>query len=113
MMFIEWSQNNICIIKEQNHDINLDLSHSGGKNHVDPDDWWPIFLKLKGPLEASKSTQNPEFQNIWTKNDHFRAKKSQRELKVPAPYVAIRSAWEVTEISGFLVRVSVLQLVAV
>ena len=36
MMFIEWSQNNICIIKEQNHDINLDLSHSGGKNHVDP-----------------------------------------------------------------------------
>ena len=60
-MFIEWSQNNICIIKEQNHDINTHLSHSGGKNHLDP--WRTRFLmtnlKLKGPLEASKSTQNP------------------------------------------------------
>ena len=44
-------------------------------------------MKLKGPLEASKSTQNPEFQNILTKNDDFRAKKSQRELKLPAPFV--------------------------
>lgn len=43
-------------------------------------------MKLKGPLEASKSTQNPEFQNILTKNDDFRAKKSQRELKFPAPF---------------------------
>ena len=44
-------------------------------------------MKLKGPLEASKSTQNPEFQNILTKIDDFRAKKSQRELKVPAPLI--------------------------
>ena len=48
--------------------------------------WWPILIKFKVSIEASKSTQNPEFQNILTKNDDFRAKKSQRELKFPAPY---------------------------
>ena len=42
-------------------------------------------MKLKGPLEASKSSQNPEFQNVSSNIDDFRAKKSQRELKVPAP----------------------------
>ena len=42
-------------------------------------------MKLKGPLEASKSSQYHKFQNILSKIDDFRAKISQRELKVPAP----------------------------
>ena len=68
IMFIEWSQNNICIIKEQNHDINLDLSHSGGKNHLDP--WRTRFLmtnldETRGPFRSIQ--KHPE---SWV-SEHF------------------------------------------
>ena len=55
-------------------------------------------MKLRGPLEASKSSHYPEFRNVSSKIDDFRAKKSQRELKVPAPYEqVINKLWTSNE----------------